>query len=149
MIWYSLTLVCTILPYCTWIFAGYSWVARMSFYMWSKWHAKCTRITSNKFSIRELCHKHKEEPQDFAQHKPYLKILYNAYVFLLKDSIIFQWIIPTQRHYVWSLESRSSPFTTITVSSFIQSAVGILLDSRNAATTSKPNVTHATTILKW
>ena len=37
---------------------------------------------------------------------------------------------------------------TITVSPLIQSVVGILLDSRNVATASKPNITHVTTVLK-
>ena len=54
----------------------------------------------------------------------------------------------TSQHYVWSLESRSSSITTITVSPLIQSAVRILLDSRNAATVSKPNVACVTTFLK-
>ena len=48
----------------------------------------------------------------------------------------------------WSLESTSSPFTTITLSPLIQPALGILLDSRNATTTSKLNVTLITAILK-
>ena len=64
---FNLTLACTILPYCLLIFAGYSWVAHMSFYMESKLHSKCIR-TLSKFSICELCHKHEEEPQNFAQH---------------------------------------------------------------------------------
>ena len=42
----------------------------------------------------------------------------------------------------------SSPFTAITVSPLIQSAVGILLDSRNAAATKKPNIACVTIILK-
>ena len=46
-----------------------------------------------------------------------------------------KWILTTQ------------PFTIITVSPLIQSAVDILLDSRNAAITSKPNVAYVTTIL--
>ena len=54
----------------------------------------------------------------------------------------------TSQHYVWSLESRSSSITTITVSPLIQSAVSILLDSRNATTASKPNVACVTTFLK-
>ena len=37
---------------------------------------------------------------------------------------------------------------TITVLPLIHSAVGILLDSRNVATASKPNITCVTTILK-
>ena len=31
----------------------------------------------------------------------------------IMDSMILQWTIPTWQHQVWSLESRSSPFTTI------------------------------------
>ena len=34
------------------------------------------------------CHKHKQESQDVAQHKPYLIVLYNAYALLLMDSMI-------------------------------------------------------------
>ena len=37
---------------------------------------------------------------------------------------------------------------TITVLPLIQSVVGVLLDSRNAETASKPNVICATTVLK-
>ena len=39
----------------------------------------------SKFSKYEHRHKHKHEPQDVAQHKPYL-VLYNAYAFLLMDN---------------------------------------------------------------
>ena len=42
----------------------------------------------------------------------------------------------------------ASPLT-ITVSPFIQSAVGILLDSKNAATVSKLNVACVTIVRKW
>ena len=45
---------------------------------------------------------------------------------------------------MWSLESRSSPFTIITVLCLIQSAVGI----RNTVTGIKPNIAHVTTILE-
>ena len=45
-----------------------------------------------------------------------------------------KWIITLHNHYSLTL---------------IQSAVGILLDSRNAETASKPNVVRVTTILKW
>ena len=45
-------------------------------------------------------------------------------------------------------KSGSSPFTTNTASPPIQSAIGILLNSRNAATTSKLNVIYVTTALK-
>ena len=41
-----------------------------------------------------------------------------------------------------------SSFTTFTVSPLILLAVGILLDTRIAATASKPNVACVTTILK-
>ena len=47
-----------------------------------------------------------------------------------------------------SLEKGSSPLVTIIVSLLIKSAVGILLDTRNAATISKPNVACVTTVLK-
>ena len=40
------------------------------------------------------------------------------------------------------------PFTTITLSPLIQSAVGLLFDSRNAATNNEPNVVLITTIVK-
>ena len=46
------------------------------------------------------------------------------------------------------IKSKSSPCTAITVSPLIQSAVSILLYTRNAATASKPNVVRAITILK-
>ena len=41
---------------------------------------------------------------------------------------------------------QSSPFITVIVSPLIQSAVGILLDSRNASTVGKPTVACVTTI---
>ena len=50
-----------------------------------------------------------------------------------------------------NLETRKwivDPFTTIIVSPLIQSAVGILFDSRNVAAASKPNFAHVTTVLK-
>ena len=39
----------------------------------------------SKLSKCEPHHKHKQEPKDTAQHKPYLKVLYNIYVLLLMD----------------------------------------------------------------
>ena len=45
-------------------------------------HKNNTRI----FSKCELHHKHKQEPQDIAHHKPYLKVLYNKYAYLLMDN---------------------------------------------------------------
>ena len=47
-----------------------------------------------------------------------------------------------------SIEHRSgsSPFTITTVSTFIQSVVDTLLDPRNVATTSKPNVACGATV---
>ena len=50
---------------------------------------------ASKFSKSEPCDKHKQEPQDIAGYKPYLKVLYNAYMLLLMDSTILQWTIPT------------------------------------------------------
>ena len=41
-----------------------------------------------KFSKCEPCHKHKQQPQDVARHKPYLKALYNTYTLLLMDWMI-------------------------------------------------------------
>ena len=91
-----------------------------------------------------------KEPQDVARHKPYLIVLYNAHMLLvsgLDGNSMDNFNIVTL-----SMELRkciSSPFTTIiTVLPLIQSAIGILLDSRNAATASKPNVICATTNLK-
>ena len=46
------------------------------------------------------------------------------------------------------IKNGSSPCTTITVSPLIQSAVSILLYTRNAATVSKPNIVCVITILK-
>ena len=71
-----------------------------------------------------------------AQHKPYLKVLYNAYA--IDNSV------DNSNMVTLSMEPRSEPllFTIITVSPVIQSALGILLDSRNAAISSKPNVLH-------
>ena len=48
-----------------------------------------------------------------------------------------------------SMEHRKQFITIyITVSPLIQSALGKLLDTRNAATASKPNITGVTTVLK-
>ena len=47
-------------------------------------HKNSTRI----FSKYELHHKHKQEPQDTAHHKPYLKVLYNNYAYLLMDNSV-------------------------------------------------------------
>ena len=40
------------------------------------------------FSKWELHHKHKQQPQDTATHKPYLKVLYNNYAYLLMDNSV-------------------------------------------------------------
>ena len=45
------------------------------------------KINASKFSKCEPCHEHKQKPQDIAQPKPYLKVLYNACALLL----ITQW----------------------------------------------------------
>ena len=50
---------------------------------------------ASKFSKCEPRHKHKQEAQDVAEHKPYLKGLYNVYTLLLMDSMILQWTIST------------------------------------------------------
>ena len=42
----------------------------------------------NKFSKSEPRHKHKQDPQNAARHKPYLKVLYNVYVVLLMDNLV-------------------------------------------------------------
>ena len=42
----------------------------------------------SKFSKCQPCHKHKQQPQDVAQHKPYLNALYNTYMLILMDSMI-------------------------------------------------------------
>ena len=44
----------------------------------------------SKFSKCELCHKYKQQAQDIAQHKPYLKALYNTYTLPLMNSIIYE-----------------------------------------------------------
>ena len=41
-----------------------------------------------KFSKYKTSHKHKQEPWDVAQHKPYLKVLYNMYVLLVMDNLM-------------------------------------------------------------
>ena len=46
------------------------------------------------------------------------------------------------------LETKSTLFTTITVSPLVQLVVAILLDNRNAVTASKPNAACVTTVLK-
>ena len=40
----------------------------------------------NKFSKCEPCHEHKQDPWDITQHKPYLKVLCNAYAPLLMNN---------------------------------------------------------------
>ena len=41
---------------------------------------------SNLVNLCEPCHEHKQEPRAVAQHKPYLKVLYNVYIILLMDN---------------------------------------------------------------
>ena len=43
---------------------------------------------TSEFCKCEPHHKHKQESQEVTQHKPYLKVLYNAYALLLMDLII-------------------------------------------------------------
>ena len=63
--------------------------------------------------------------------------LYNLYMLLLIDNTVW-WQIPTWQRQTRSLECRSSSFTILTRLPLAQSAVGILLDSRNIVTASKP-----------
>ena len=57
----------------------------------------CKNVAS-KFSKSEPPHKHTQEPQDVAQHKLYLKALYNAYTLLIIDLMIIQLTIPIWQH---------------------------------------------------
>ena len=62
------------------------------------------------------------------------------YMLLLMDNLM-----DNSNMAILSLEPRQQIITlhnNFTVSFFIQSAVGILLDTRNAAAASKPNVTY-------
>ena len=63
--------------------------------------------------------------------------LYNMYMLLLIDNTVW-WQIPTWQCQARSLECRSSSFTILTILPLAQSAEGILLDSRNIVTVSKP-----------
>ena len=71
------------------------------------------------------------------------------YALLIMDSMIIHRIISKWWCLVWSVESRTSPFTMITISPLIQSAVDILFNSKNAATASKPNAVCVTTVLNY
>ena len=87
--------------------------------------------------------------QDIARHKPYLNAFYNACACINKfgDTLMDNCNIATSS--IEPIKSRSSPCTTITISPLIQSAVRIVIFTRNAVTASKPNVVRVTTILKW
>ena len=104
----------------------------------------------SKFSKWEPRHEHKHEPQDIAQHKSYLYVLCNMYALLLMDNLMYNFLQNGEAYvnkYVWSLESKSSHFTIITVLSLILSIVCTgMFDSRNAETASKPNAAYVTTI---
>ena len=59
---------------------------------WLVYHFTCNQNdtpmhenNAGKFSKCEPYHKHKQEPEDVAQHKPYLKVSYSAYALLLMD----------------------------------------------------------------
>ena len=52
---------------------------------------QCTKITQGNLVNVSLI----TRASNIDQHKPYLKILYNAYALLLMDSMIIRWIIST------------------------------------------------------
>ena len=67
---------------------------------------------------------------------------------VLMNLVILLWTIATWQHLsIKPIKRGSSPYTIIIVFPFIQSAVSILLYTRNAATASKPNVACVITIL--
>ena len=57
----------------------------------------CKNIAS-KFSKSEPPHERTQESQDVAQHKPYLKALYNAYTLLIMDLMKIQLTILMLQH---------------------------------------------------
>ena len=94
---------------------------------------------TSKFIKYEPHHEHKQKPLDIAWHKPYLKVLYNTCMLLLMDNLM-----DNSNMAMLNMEPRKQIITlhnNFTVSFFIQSAVGILLDAKNAAA-GKPNVTY-------
>ena len=96
----------------------------------------------SKFSKSEPRHKHKQDPQNAARHKFYLKVLYNVYVVLLMDNLVdnsnvAMLIMETIKeiitlHNMYSLTSYSISYKNI------------WLDSRNPC---KPNIAYVTTVL--
>ena len=123
-----------------WFLCCNSWVPHVTFYMHRHDTPMHENITS-KFSEREPCHENKLESLDVAQHKPYINVFHNAWTLLLMDNSIPTLSIELTRQ----INTHHNKY----VSTFIQSVVGNLLDSRNVVTASKSNVAHFTTILKW
>ena len=95
-------------------------------------------------SKSEPCHKHKQDPSDIAWHRPYLKVLYNAYALLLRDN--FMDISNMATRFMEPRKRIITLYNNYCFTSLIQSAVGILLNSRNAAIASKPIVACGTTV---
>ena len=74
------------------IFACDLQVACVSFHTRYKWHASA-QDNGSKFSKPESCHKHKQDLQNVAGYKPYLKVAYNACTLLLMYSMMYSMII--------------------------------------------------------
>ena len=83
----NLKLACTILACCPLFFGCYPGVAHVLF-THNQNDTQMHKNNVSKFSKCEPCHKHKQEHQDIDQHKPYLKVLYNAYMLLLMKWLI-------------------------------------------------------------
>ena len=120
---FNLTLVCTILTCFTMILC----VTCELFACHFRRDRNNTPMHENnmgKFSKCEPHHKHKQEPQDVAQHKPYLKVLYNMYALLLMDNSMDnsnimilsmeprKWIITLHNNYCLTSYSISCRHTT-------------------------------------
>ena len=114
---------------CPLIFMCYSWVAHMSFYTRLKWYSyQCMRITqSNLVNVSLVTNIHKS-----------LKILLILYNICTSINGIDDISIENSSMATLSMEHRKRIITihnNYTVSLVIQTAVSILLDTRNAATT--------------
>ena len=84
----NLILMCTILMYCPLILrvTSSSHVILHTIKMTCQIHEN----NANKFSKCDRCHQRKQEPQNFAQHiLTLLKSLFNTYLLLLMDSVIY------------------------------------------------------------
>ena len=97
---------------------------------------------ASKFSKYKTSHKHKQEPRDVAQHKPYLKVLYNMYVLLVMDNFM-----DSSNMAMLSMEPRKQ-IITFQNNYYLTSYSVSCRESKNAATDSIPNVAHVITVLK-